>query len=44
MKRLLVALAVAALLAIFTVPALAQQGRPSDPSVQFDSVGRIFRK
>jgi|GEM_PF-4408037 len=33
MKRLLVALTVAALLALFAIPALASQVRPSDPSV-----------
>lgn len=41
MKRLLVALAVAALLAIFTVPALAHQGRPSDPSAESQSYRSI---
>lgn len=33
MKRLLIALTVAALLAIFALPAFANQGRPIDPSI-----------
>lgn len=37
MKRLLLALIVAALLAVFAVPAFANQGKPVDPSLKIDS-------
>ena len=44
MKRLLVALTVAALLAILAVPALASQNRPVDPSAQSSGLTRTFSK
>ncbi|HYG56600.1 MAG TPA: hypothetical protein VD902_00835 [Symbiobacteriaceae bacterium] len=37
MKRLLLALMVAALLVIFTIPAIASQGKPSDPTDKVES-------
>lgn len=40
MKRLLVALVVAALLAIFAIPAFANQNKPIDPSVQTNTSSR----
>ncbi|HYF93189.1 MAG TPA: hypothetical protein VD969_13245 [Symbiobacteriaceae bacterium] len=44
MKRLMVALAVAALLGIFAVPALASQNRPVDPSAVGSGMTRAFSK
>lgn len=44
MKRLLVALTVAALLAILAVPALASQRGPVDPSVQGTGMTRLINK
>ncbi|HWH70879.1 MAG TPA: hypothetical protein VNT26_15935 [Candidatus Sulfotelmatobacter sp.] len=44
MKRLLVALTVVALLAVFAVPALAQQARPIDPGATYSAGVRKTNK
>lgn len=43
MKRLLLALSVAALLALLAVPALASQSKPWDPTVYEDASAHLLK-